>query len=951
MYTPFRRLLAGFLLFSFLLQSCSPNLGYTPPEQEVAKISLELLDNRDESLSLPIDPSARTTLSIASSLPEPSHTLLNQRGDTVKFYEIYGRWKAQVQSSLQGYDEPLLPVICEGHQSPKVLLSKFSKQESIIHKHSVYEVHAPRGKAIFLGSLGLLGGMNQEEKKESTSILEKLKDKTRECDKTYKTGNYEQTISICNALIKEFGDIKLDLDKEYSALLSIILGIKAKCHQSLNQLDKFFEAYEQILKINDKHIEIKKFFENAEKRLTENYIDGLKLVDKKYEETKKISNKTNITDIENVKLDPARLDFITTCLGFLEKELKTELDLVSNHPELTIFDKFYLKWRLLTQAIEFLKYIGHCIVNLSGELRGGYKELLNTYGISWITLEHIARIVDDGQGKVSVVPFLPEDASEKIIFNHFYSEYQSLILIAEEAMEDILRDDVSKLKTIFEYINHGDKKAPYPKVGNLLAIKTLSKLVLDLCTLANLLRVAMNKDFIDDYNSTKQYNEFKKASILNNDEPLSIIGCNKINELLQNIDNKLYQHAFLRKLQKIGELVTNKNLSNSTKNLNPTIDWQIFIDIRNAITHQDEGISKYKVSELLNKELKMLSEALQEISYGFFLKLCNLVKVRHEGLPVKFDKNFTNVKSFWQAIYQQELKADKTGQVSKRRVSEEDYDGLIQELAKLRIEDELLRKWNDFLLGKIDRPNKGEWGLMLQPLKELDGNLKKKLKKAYNSSADLSKHERVRIEEKLAKEREEKKALQKNSIDYKGLEKLKKLRDFLIEKKADDANEEIGNSGRLDSAIKALRNIKEYLEQDEFIKIDFNYSNSEAWSKDNESNQDCIGNFLTRMLTSPILRDAIEYNAGQLLQNLDTLRDKSEEFKKLLSNEYYEPLRLLRNHIEHGNHIYDAQRYQPEKEPEILDEKSKIIGFMMIQLIFDLLPSLENMSLIEQRIK
>jgi hypothetical protein len=100
--------------------------------------------------------------------------------------------------------------------------------------------------------------------------------------------------------------------------------------------------------------------------------------------------------------------------------------------------------------------------------------------------------------------------------------------------------------------------------------------------------------------------------------------------------------------------------------------------------------------------------------------------------------------------------------------------------------------------------------------------------------------------------------------------------------------------------------------------MDFNYPNINVWSNVYKEEKQIV--FYTRMLTALELRDAIEYNAGQLLQNLYKLKARDEVISQLLSDEFYEPLRLLRNYIEHGNHIIDAQHYRFDKEPDILNK-------------------------------
>lgn len=103
-------------------------------------------------------------------------------------------------------------------------------------------------------------------------------------------------------------------------------------------------------------------------------------------------------------------------------------------------------------------------------------------------------------------------------------------------------------------------------------------------------------------------------------------------------------------------------------------------------------------------------------------------------------------------------------------------------------------------------------------------------------------------------------------------------------------------------------------------------------------------NLVSLLLSNPILNDAIEYNAGQLLQLLDTLRGYSEaQFSMLLKNEY-EKLRSLRNYIEHGHPLIESYSDPLNMDSPHAGKRQTIIAAELISLIYKLAPDLQKIK-------
>jgi len=147
----------------------------------------------------------------------------------------------------------------------------------------------------------------------------------------------------------------------------------------------------------------------------------------------------------------------------------------------------------------------------------------------------------------------------------------------------------------------------------------------------------------------------------------------------------------------------------------------------------------------------------------------------------------------------------------------------------------------------------------------------------------------------------------------------------------------------LDAATAALKNIRTFLEEDDVVRADFNVQTEDEFCA--KAPKDFPKRMYETLLARPDLNDAIEYNAGQLLQHLERIQEwpEARSCDCRWFTDDYPTLRILRNHIEHGNPIIDTPVYQPGHPPESVSTLKRSLTPIMIRLYFSLLPHLQKM--------
>jgi ankyrin repeat protein len=152
--------IASFSLFiSFCLQSCNLATKTLP--------SIIRDANHTEPSYLPTtnlnSQTKEEAIVIAPSLPilPMVQVFTASCGRPISFLEEAGVWKAQLLAAYLDLGvHKTLPVICEHQGDILTMLHRLAKQRPTIHKHRIHILPTPsQSQCVFLGSVGLLGGM------------------------------------------------------------------------------------------------------------------------------------------------------------------------------------------------------------------------------------------------------------------------------------------------------------------------------------------------------------------------------------------------------------------------------------------------------------------------------------------------------------------------------------------------------------------------------------------------------------------------------------------------------------------------------------------------------------------------------------------------------------------------------------------------------------------------
>jgi ankyrin repeat protein len=154
---PFQSTAIFLLLISFFLQSC--NLA-TNNITSIIRDSKHHYTSHFSKINLNTQLDHDTIIS-TSSLGLASHVFTAYSGEKISFLEETGIWKAKLVASYLGLNRhKTLPVICERQGDILTMLNRLAKQRPTIHKHRIHILPTPsQSQCVFLGSVGLLGGM------------------------------------------------------------------------------------------------------------------------------------------------------------------------------------------------------------------------------------------------------------------------------------------------------------------------------------------------------------------------------------------------------------------------------------------------------------------------------------------------------------------------------------------------------------------------------------------------------------------------------------------------------------------------------------------------------------------------------------------------------------------------------------------------------------------------
>jgi hypothetical protein len=164
-YPLIQQLIAVFLLLSLCLQSCIPpsHLAYKPQGQESLPKDIQNTQVLvpEKANSCPPSHESGPCLELG---PRPAifnkQVFTSASGEAISFFRESGRWKATIENSYLGLgiSKPV-PVICATEADLGHILRTLPEEAA---KQRIHILDTPLGKCIYVGSLGLRGGMQIE---------------------------------------------------------------------------------------------------------------------------------------------------------------------------------------------------------------------------------------------------------------------------------------------------------------------------------------------------------------------------------------------------------------------------------------------------------------------------------------------------------------------------------------------------------------------------------------------------------------------------------------------------------------------------------------------------------------------------------------------------------------------------------------------------------------------
>lgn len=690
----------------------------------------------------------------------------------------------------------------------------------------------------------------------------------------------------------------------------------------------------------------KNFFISLPTLLKPEYSEELKQLAQFYNDESLLPSKINISENENLKYDRYRIEFIISATQFLRTYYCGNNTVFKPGVFLNTHECDFAEGINITNIREILIRISRTIFNISGSVRVKYKDLLKPEPFTWETFEHLGGLMKTRPRDWLAITIrnVYGDVAKRLM-DEFCAEETTI----EAALPTIVNNDIQQLWILFSYIQKVENSEQsllktFPLKG-FIAIKALTRRIIDLESLIQLLKYADNHITCFDHQDV--YDRINRSAENGKLYTIQVDDSDKQFQRKINLSSKLGKHAALRRLEMIGELITGKYFSSFIKELDPGTDWGSLVIIRDTIAHQDEGDNGLKISQLIDDNVlfeTILGKEMQELFY----KLTQVVASRDMNLP-KYDND---PNQFWRSIYDHETQQFEIHQkdslspvvVIEPRTTAENINFIVDELHKNNVSPNIQAQFERILDGSQPIPTTKEMGDLYRylPSKLADKDLHEKCKSIIVEAIrpKMSPMQREEARKRNAEEADQRKQNRENL--FTGITGIRKLASEFSKKQIPSIS--LSPLERIESAIASLENIKEFLEQDKFIQANFDFPDIETWS--NAQNSETVNCFFARLITDPELSDALEYNAAQLLQQLDRISQYPEaKGHAFLDKEIsYEAMRCLRNWVEHGNHLEDKEQYDPGKARTLLRERQKVVGPVMIRLIFELLPTLYSLK-------
>lgn len=662
------------------------------------------------------------------------------------------------------------------------------------------------------------------------------------------------------------------------------------------------------------------------------------------------------SDTENATADKDRLLCISMIIKYLITYHHDLSDTSFINGTLSPFEKDILYNFRIAQIRTYINCMSTIVANLSGSLRKKYVGFLKP--LDWITLEQLGGIIKEkeagivfkfnlgtinlGEASAEIKPLMKLSAAAKFIEEH--SDREELV----ESAATSISADLPALYTFFQQVEQDRQRDSDP-----MAIPTkIDRVKLPITRII-----------------TRHFNENKFLV-----ELLLLLGYNSVNATINSeqynepllsqeyhlshdsLATPLGQHAFLRKLQRLGEIFTGKNTDFTE--FDQTIDYQAVIHLRDFICHQDESHNKHFIDELLQEPSK-LQQIYNEDLPGLMEKISHFIDLRdaryggYHGDAVKYWDHVLQIERA-QATPPEEL--DPIAEVPQRRASVEKEHEFKQAYAQARtietfknaLSDDEAQKLEQtccgILAGTVNAPDTKERGQLLKPFaifKKTDRSLYEQIVKIMvqaTTRPSTTEEERVEARKKLVE------AAKQRLIDKENrLTGLTTIRALVAQmKQTPERQHQLNPVKRIAATVEAANNIKRFLIQAGYLNHDLSHTTMDAWDKYNQGvNQKDLVSLLQE---NHLLNDALEYNAGQLLQHLETIRGyKEADFCQPLKHDY-EAIRSLRNYIEHGHPLIESYDDKVNTHLSCAGQRQKIIAPELIKLIFVLLPDLQKIK-------
>lgn len=657
---------------------------------------------------------------------------------------------------------------------------------------------------------------------------------------------------------------------------------------------------------------------------------------------------TDISELETAE----KIKFAYKLIIYLIVYWKTPDSILKAGESLTEDEKIAWEGLRLAQFRQMFRAIFEILLTLPEKIITNYEALLLPYKkFTRKTFEYFAALMKVQVQTREYFPFVSNSKYSEQIHKYFKNEFNEREKIVEAALESTIIDNINEIKDflLFLHKHHEELSVELPDAELLKkyekrfrfpGIYALTKRVIDTNSLHELSLLTIQSE------SNIHSKEKVHIPFVDTRESYVI----KPNDT--NFTNKR-KFALLRTLQRIGELLTGKHLQNKVSKLDNSVYWDMFIVIRDTISHQEipDNNSYYdnyhKIQNFLeNQQLLFLVELELSILH---LSILNLISLRYENTRAIINnrqQSEDEYKKFWRVVLDEELDEENKYSTLEENMEVFPIDELLDAGEIERFKSGLKSNLNTKQLKYVDDviykdlnlngKKKGEFFSDYFIDKNKNAELRKQCINIYDKiSKEKAKYKREQYDEnrqdKLQEAAEQKKLQDGNMMVF--------LRDLTCSFRAPSKNKDSnGDYFSLEISISHLNELNAL----------FKSLNGELGSPEHKKE------FNETLVSDREFKYAVEYCISQALSMINVAKEKISEVGSCkYFAEYGKEFRRLRNWIEHGNAILD---FFDENFPHIptinlnnkeimLDFKDEINYTIMVHVLINLLPQLNQVML------